>query len=269
MKKLLLATALLLPALPASASADGGGVAHVLVGQQGVLAPSGKLRYVALTTGRHTILSVVRVRGGRVVRWRLLRGYLGVPVVSLDGTTDGVSGDGRTLVLSNAPGGTQTTFVFVDTRTLRARRLVLPGSWSFDAISPNGSILYLVEYTSISPNPAYRVRAYDTAARRLLLRPIVDREIGERLMRGWAVTRANTANGRWAYTLYARQKHAPFVHALDTESRRAYCIDLPLELRRTEQMGLELRLRGERLDVRRGATTVAVVDTRTFSVHRH
>jgi len=36
-----------------------------------VRAPDGKVRYVALTTGRQTILSVVRSRGGQVVRWRV------------------------------------------------------------------------------------------------------------------------------------------------------------------------------------------------------
>ena len=59
-------------------------------------------------------------------------------------------------------------------------------------------------------------------------------------MRGEPGTRATSADGRWAYTLYARQKHAPFVHALDTARRQAYCIDLPLDVGRAEQMTLRL-----------------------------
>lgn len=258
----------------ASADAQKGGPVTVLSGGKGVVAPDGAVRYVAVSTGRSTLLSVVRVRGGQVLRWRLVPGYVGVPVVADDGTTDGVSRDGRTLVLMGVPearpsGGPVTRVALVDTKTLKLRRLMLPGTWAYDAISPDGSVLYLIEYERFDQSPTYRVRAYDVAARRLFARPIVDREIGERLMRGWAVTRATTPDGRWAYTLYARAKKEPFLHALDTVRRQAYCIDLPLSLKRAEQMALRLGLRGERLHVRRGAQTVVSVDTGSFVVHRH
>ncbi len=89
-------------------------------------------------------------------------------------------------------------------------------------------------------------------------------------MRGQAVTRATTRNGRWAYTLYARMKHEPFVHALDTKRRKALCIDLPVDMPKGEQIELRLRLRGARtLEVRGGEKSVAAVDTRTFVVHKH
>jgi len=217
----------------------------------------------------------VRIRGGQVIGWRQLRGYFGVPQVALDGTTDGISRDGRTLVLATPAGagtpsgGATTQFALLDTKTLRLRRLTFPGTWSYDAISPDGSVLYLVEYASLGPSVSYKVRAYDMATRRLLAHPIVDRGIGERLMRGWAVTRQTTSDGRWAYTLYARAKHEPFVHALDTVRRQAYCIDIPLDLTRVEQMGLRLALRGRMLEVRQGSAGVATIDTRTFVVHRH
>lgn len=45
-------------------------------------------------------------------------------------------------------------------------------------------------------------------------------------MTGQPVTRASSADGTWAYTLYTRQRDAPFVHALDTRRREAVCIDL-------------------------------------------
>jgi hypothetical protein len=276
MKKLLV---LVMVALAASASAGAdaqkGGPATVLNGGRGVVSPNGKLRYVALTAGQHTIVSFVRVPGGHVTGWRQLRGYFGVPQVALDGTTDGISRDGRTLVLATpagagTPSGEVTTqFALLDTRTLRLRRLTFPGIWSYDAISPDGTVLYLIEYAQFGPVVAYEVRSYDVDARRLLARPIVDRDIGERLMRGWAVTRKTTSDGRWAYTLYARAKHEPFVHALDTVGRRAYCIDLPLDLKRPEQMGLRLALRGRMLDVRRARVRVATIDRNTLAVHRH
>jgi len=254
----------------AGAHAQKGGPVTILTGGQGVVAPDGKVRYVTLTTGRQTIVSFVQLPSGQVLQWRQLPGYFGVPVIALDGTTDGVSRDGRTLVLATPSGGVTTQFALIDTRTLKLRRVTLRGTWSYDAISPDGSFLYLIQYSGVGPNLAYRVRAYDLAARRLLARPIVDAEIGERLMRGWSVTRRTSSDGRWAYTLYARAKKEPFVHALDTARRQAYCIDLPLDLKRPEQMSLRLALRGDRmLEVRNGRETVAAVDTKTFVVHKH
>ena len=254
----------------ATAHAQKGGPATVAVlrGGHGVVSPDGKMRYVAVPTDRHTVVSFVRTRGGKVVRWRTLTGSYGVPLVGLDGTTDGVSGDGHTLVLAS-PGPQTTRFALMDTRSTRVRDVTLRGTWSYDAISPDGSILYLIQYTSLGASPAYKVRAYDLAARRLFARAIVDSDIGERLMRGWALTRRTSSDGRWAYTLYARAKREPFVHALDTVKRRAYCIDLPLDLKRAAQIHLRLALRGDRLDVRQGRVSLARIDTKTFAVHGH
>lgn len=257
----------------ASAAGDGGGPASILIGGQGVLAPDGKLRYVALTTGRQTMVSVVRVRGGQVIRWRLVRGYVGVPVVGLDGTTDGISSDGRVLVLAATPsvsqsGTASTRFAVIDTRTLRLRTIELPGRWSYDAMSPDGATLFLVEYLSAGPTPPYRVRAYDFESRRLLDRIIVDRVQKGAVMYGQPVTRATSPDGRWAYTLYARARQAPFIHALDTVRRQARCIFMPRALAIGKQLALRLRLDSGELTVRGGRATVAVIDTRTFAVRR-
>jgi hypothetical protein len=275
MKKLLvLALALVAAGVTGSAAGESAdapqkGIATVLLGGRGVLAPDGKTRYVAFTTGRQTIVSFIELPSGRVDRWRQLPGYFGVPVVGLDGTTDGVSRNGRKLVLAETYAD-RTRFAVIDTQTMRLRSVKLKGTWSFDAISPDGSIVYLIQYTGLGTSPAYKVRAYDLTARRLLARPIVDASIGERLMRGWALTRRTSSDGRWAYTLYARAKKAPFVHALDTVRRQAYCIDLPLDLKQDQQMALRLALRADRmLEVRDGRETVAAVDTKTFAVHGH
>jgi hypothetical protein len=257
-------------AVAAVARADGGAPSYVLLGGKGALSPDGKTRYVALTAGNRTIVSFIRVRDGRVIRWREIPGYFGVPVIALDATTDGVSADGRSLVLATPSGGRETEFVVVDTRTLRLKRVELRGSWGFDALSPDASTLYLIQYSGAGASQSYRVRAYDLKARRLFTRPVVDAKVGLELMRGQPITRTTTREGSWAYTLYARAKKEPFVHALDTVNRKAYCIDLPLDLERDQQMALRLRLRDDRsLEVRRGQETVAAVDTRTFVVHRH
>jgi hypothetical protein len=102
---------------------------------------------------------------------------------------------------------------------------------------------------------------------RLDAEPIVDRREDEVLMRGQPVTRVASSDGRWAYTLYARPKHGPFVHALDTVGGEAYCVDLPLRLRQLEQMALRLRTRGDgELEVRSRHARLALVDTKTLEV---
>ncbi len=250
------------------AKADGSPYSPGLVqGADGVLAPNGVLRFVTLATPRSTVVAAIGVRSGRVVRSSVLRGFFGVPIVAWDGSTGGVSGDGRTLVLASygpLPGDKGATpFVVLRTKTLRkVRAFRLPGSWAYDAVSPDGSTVYLIEYLSAGQSPRYRVRSLDTSTGRVDPDAIVDRREDEVLMRGQPVTRTMSLDGRWAFTLYARQKDEPFVHALDTVEREAYCIDLPLRLAQLEQMALRLRLgRDGELLVRNGRTTVARVDT--------
>ena len=258
------------------AQADGSPYAPGLVqGASGVLDASGALRYVTLATSRSTVVAVIRVRSGRVVRSNVLRGFYGVPIVAWDGSTGGVSGDGRSLVLASyGPPPRQagvTSFVVLNAQTLRkAHTFRLLGSWAYDAVSPDGSTIYLVEYLSAGQSPHYRVRSLDTETGRLDPDPIVDRREDEVLMRGQPVTRRLSTDGRWAYTLYARGGRAPFVHALDTVKREAYCVDLPLsQLGQIEQMAL--RLGGGRageLRIQNGKTVLAVVDTKTLEARR-
>lgn len=256
----------------AGAGANGSPYSPGLVyGWNGVGAQSGGVRFVAFGMPKSTIVAAVRPRDGRVMQSTVLRGFYGVPLVTYDGTAGGLSGDRKSLVLASygpLPGEAgKTRLVILNTRTLGVRRLlVLRGSWSYDAISPDASTLYLVEHISAGQNPRYRVRALDISAGRLLPRPVVDTKENEALMRGQPATRATSSDGRWAYTLYARQKDVPFVHALDTERRLAYCIDLPVKLGQQMQMQLRLELNDGRLTIRNGRTSLAVVDTRTFVV---
>jgi hypothetical protein len=106
-------------------------------------------------------------------------------------------------------------------------------------------------------------------ARRLLPRAIVDKREPDEVMAGAPVSRTVSAEGRWAYTLYARQGAPPFVHALDTVDRSAFCIDLPLRLPQQKQLALRIRLGSSRqLRVARGRDTLAVVDTETLEARR-
>jgi MprA protease rhombosortase-interaction domain-containing protein len=141
----------------------------------------------------------------------------------------------------------------------------LRGDFSFDAISPDGDSLYLIQYTSAKDPSRYAVRAYDLAADRLLAAPVVDpRERGE-AMRGSPITRYTSRDGRWAYTLYDGAGTEPFVHALDTVDRQARCIDLPMLEGRRDLYTLRLTGGGSGgLRVVKHDRTLALVDTRTF-----
>lgn len=243
-------------------------------GWDGVIAPSGDVRFVTLGTPASTVVAAIRVRGGRVLRTRVLRGFYGVPLVAYDGTPGGLSGDGRWLVVASYgpfPGTSGTTrFAILATKTFKLRRLiVLDGSWSYDAIAPDGSTLFFTQHLSAGKNPVYRVRTFDVATG-LLRGAIVDRLEGEEEMGGEPVTRATSPDGRWAYTLYARRKNEPFVHALDTARKEGFCIDVPLHLAQPKQMELRLKLggRAEALTVRLGRVSMATIDTESFAVRR-
>src|SRR5215218_6273050 len=213
---LALATLALLAIAPAAAG-DGGPSPGVVGGWDGVLAPSGKVRYVALIGGPTTTLAVVKVNGGRVTRSTWLRGGYGIPLVAYDGTAGGLSADGSKLVLSSYSNSRSQTgasrFAVVATKNLRTvRTVVLRGAYSYDALSPDGSMLYLIQYLSERDFTQYRVRAYDVAAGKLLRAPIVDRRDPDEQMHGFPVTRASTRHGGWAYTLYGRDLGNAFVH---------------------------------------------------------
>jgi hypothetical protein len=268
-----LAAALALAVTAGGAGANGSPFSPGLTdGWTGVLDPDKAVRYVTLGGQSSTAVAIVRTDGGRVERWRHLPGQYGIPLVAYDGTTGGLSGDGERLVVASygpLPGTRGITkFTVLDTKSLRVRRLVrLEGSYSFDAIAPDGSILYLTQHVRAGTNPLYRVRSYDVRTG-LLRGPVVDRIEGAEDMGGEPVTRATSADGRWAYTLYARAEHEPFIHALDTAKREAYCIGLPLSMSRDKQGALRLRLleRSGQLSVRQGNRTLARVDTRSFDV---
>jgi hypothetical protein len=195
-----------------------------------------------------------------------------VPGVGFSGSGTGLSADRRTLVLeqfSYTSHPRRTTLAVLNARTLRLRtRISLPGYFTVDAVSPQGRWLYLTHYRSRTNITRYEVLAYDLAFRRLLTTPIVDPREPDEKMQGVPLTRAVSHDGRWAYTLYDRGTAAPFIHALDTVGRRAFCIDLPKRL--TRQIGLarlalaagELRVLG------RADRTLATVDIKTVTATR-
>jgi hypothetical protein len=264
------AAILCLATMPAAAAADGLPVGNVDVGRDGVTVPGAPDRIVTLESKRGGTL-VLRVArdGGSVESVLRLRERVTVPGVALDGTADGRSADGRTVVLIRPRDHHEfplkrTELVILGVKPLKVRRRVtLRGDFSFDALSPDGRRMYLVNYVDRRDPRAYVVRSFDVAAGRLERGAIVDAREPDEDMRGYPVTRETTQDGRWAYTLYDGVGE-PFVHALDTEERRAFCIDLPMLAGKADPYMLRLELGGPRLSVLKGDRQVAVIDTRSM-----
>lgn len=260
-------------ALVAGSAADGGGggPSPGVTGWDGVLAPGGAIRYVTLASGSSTAVAAIRVGTGRVERFASVRGIFGVPLVAFDGSTGGLSADGRRLVLASfaaAPGpGALTRFAILSTKRLKRERLLeLRGSWSFDALSPDGRLLYAVEYLASGRDARYRVRAIDLESGRVLAGSIADSREKRGEMRGSPMTRATSSDGGWAYTLYAKPDGTAFVHALDTRHRKALCIDLPWRGVGNAIGKVRMAVRGRSLTLSQRGSRLATIDTAAFVV---
>jgi len=273
---------------PAKARADGFGV---LGGTPSFVDPP--YRYVALTPRTRHPLSVIQridLRDSTVDRWWYLHGSYYLPAVAADGSPGGISDNGL-LVLTTFPRRyppQRTRFAILDTRLFLSHpnrhtdsprhavtRLSFPGAYSFDAISPDGSRIYLIHNVFHGRRLSrYEVRALDTATGRLLPQPIVDPEEPDERMQGSPVTRIGSPDDRWAYTLYTGSEET-FLHALDTVEGRAVCVDLPqLEhLREPFQLRLRLGDGGHKIVVYSrdrkdaGDSSLLEIDTQSFAVH--
>ena len=208
--------------------------------------------YFAIGISGSTVLEAVQPANGRVQTW-VLAGAWGIPMVTLNGDAGGLSADGKTLVLVTTGGvGSPSRFLIVNARTLRpTNRVVLKGNFAFDALSPDGSKLYLIQHTSASDLRHYVVRSYDLQTNRLLEYPIADKTQQNWVMQGYAATRTTSPGGRWVYTLYQNPGGYPFIHALDTVQGVAHCIGLPWT-------GDQKNLWKIALTVRDGGRTLAV-----------
>lgn len=263
------AAALVVIAAPGVARADGLPVLGVDLGNSGVVTADGA-RYVTMSSEGSTIVARVAQAGGRVLMWRSFPGTFTIPAVAYDGSAGGLSADGKTLALIEPRQSfprAQTRFLILG-HGLALRGLVsLKGDFSFDAISPNGHWLYLVHYTSPQDPTRYLVQVYDLRRSRLSAAPIIDPTAPGDKMRGNPLTRAMSADGRWAYTLYDGGGSTPFVHALDTVGRSAHCVDLDsLAGADLSKVRLAVLGGGERLEIRGSPTGVINIDLRSFRI---
>jgi hypothetical protein len=252
-------------------AAKGGPTPGVLTGWDGAVDRANAVRYVALPASTTTAVAAVRMSDGRVLRYATIRGAFGIPLVAFDGTTEGISRDGRTLVLADVgTNQSETRFAVLSTASLRLREAItLPGLWAYDALSPNGRTLYATQFLGTGTNPRYKVRAVSLVTGKPVGGALVDRREPEEEMNGSPWARARSANGAWAYTFYAKPNGTAFVHALDTARRRAFCVDLPWRsnTQALSVVRLSLAAGGRSLVLSKvGMGRLALVDTRSFKV---
>jgi hypothetical protein len=247
----------------ASAAGPSPGLTHDLV--------AGNLQYAAVASGGWTAVEVQRQEDLHTLRAMSVKGTWGIPLVAYDGSAEGLFPDGRTLLLAQSLYQGQelrktTRFALIDTRAMKRRGTIrLRGAFTFDAVSPSGRYLYLIEYPAPGDPSLYRVRAYDLKTARLLARIVSDKRSWETDMHGMPISR--TWKDAWAYTLYSGNAQT-FIHALNTRGLQAVCIDLPWKS--TPQRVFEFRLRvdGDGHLVVRGphGRALVVIDRQTFKV---
>jgi len=194
--------------------------------------------YVARSLGSaHTSISVLDTRSGATVRTFSLPGSYST---ADRGYADSMlSGDGRWLALreQNTPVGA-TSIALVDTQAGKlVKSIHLDGDFTLDAVSPKGTILYLLEYYQAGTSH-YDVRAYDVQANQLVPGSIVDKTAINEKMQGEALTRQMSDDGDMTYTLYINTAtNKAFIHILWLTDRVdnsipfpaiARCIDLPV-----------------------------------------
>ncbi len=165
--------------------------------------------------------------------WRL-------PTVGSDVIPAGVSTDGSTIALvEERPDTARATSRFTilqhdrlgarttagDAPLRLVRTITLLGSFEYDALSPDGSILYVVEHLDGTVAGRYQVRAVDVASGVMREEVIADKSNLGEAMAGWPVTQLRRPDGV-VLTLYRGRDH-PFIHALNSKEAWAVCIDLP------------------------------------------
>lgn len=229
MARRLAVLALFMFVVSAPAALADGPMPAAVQGGFGVLAPNGKTRYVAVGIGKSTAIETVSLKDGSIWGWATLAGSWGIPAVTFDANGgDGLSRDGKTLVLATTGIGPRTKIALLDTRSMLIRdRFTLEGSFAYDALSPDASKLYLIQWVDSTNLNRYVVREYDLRSHRLLPGSIADRTQKSWVMQGSPMTRTTSANGRWVFTLYQNIGGYPFIHALDTVNGVAHCIGVP------------------------------------------
>lgn len=207
---------------------------------QGMALPAGltsgdhQRLYTATTAMGFTTIEVVDTHSGKALRSFKISGEYAVTGPGYGAAT--LSADGRWLALRDLSAATSgTAIAVVDTQAgMLVQVFHLDGDFTLDAISPDASMVYLIQQLHDAANHYY-VRAYDLNAGQLLDTIIVDKTDAESpQMVGAPLTRIMSRDGTVAYTLYTNPAtNKAFVHILPlsvgaNQFLFARCVDLPV-----------------------------------------
>ncbi len=251
-------------AFPAPFAAQGG---------EGVTSNDGALRFVAIDANGSTLIAATKTSDGSAWKSQTVAGSFGIPMLTQRGPAGGMFRDGSAFVLQSTGYKATTQFMLLGTQDLATRdSIALKGNFAFDALSPDGSRLYLIQHRSEQDVQHYTVRAYDLNAHKLLPGRIADKTQKGWVMQGWPVSRATSDSGRWAYTLYANPGGMPFIHALDTVKGVAHCVGIPwpaTDYNQSPVFSYTLSLKGTKLLVKQNdGRTYRTVNTTNWKVSR-
>jgi YVTN family beta-propeller protein len=257
-----------------------------------VASPDGSV-YVSLEGSAPTTLRSTDAKTGRPITQLTLPGAYAF-ANEAGPAPAGFSPNGRWLVLVG-DAGAKSSFAIVDTSLVRLAAFAeVPGPFTYDAISDDGTSLYLIERITpeaaralpgVSAAYSYRVRVYDVPAAKMSDTLVVDVKLAAQTDASNAETRIDgimsgiyqssvpSRDGRWNFSFYYNPSRGPFIHVLHLDSRSAFCIlDLPLV-----SGGFEKRLGWSLALTRSGGTLYAVngplglvslIDAATLKVDR-
>lgn len=208
--------------------------------------------YTATSQNGQTSITITNTQTGATLRSFAIPGTYSMSTQSYGNTsfltggqgynTAVLSVDGRWLALRQSGQTGDSIFAIVDTqagrlvKTVSLKRVTYQSDFYLDAISADGTGLYLLQYLAQQPG-RYYVRAYDLRANQLVDTIIADKsELNDPRMVGSAVVRQMSKDGWYAYTLYIDAgRNIAFVHILPMNqsdpqhpSYFARCIDLPV-----------------------------------------
>jgi YVTN family beta-propeller protein len=257
-----------------------------------VASPDGSV-YYALEGSAPTTLRWTDAKTGRPITQLTLPGAYALASETGPAPT-GFSPNGRWLVLVGDTGA-KSSFAVVDTSLVRLAAFAeVPGPFTYDAISDDGTSLYLIEKITaeaarelpgVNATYGYRVRVYDVPAGRLSETLVVDVKLAaatdannaetrlDGIMSGIYQSSVPSRDGRWNFSFYYNPARGPFIHVLHLDSRSAFCIlDLPIVSGGYEKrLGWSLALTpsgGTLYAVNGPLGLISVIDATTLKVDR-
>lgn len=207
----------------------------------GVATPDWSTLYVTEWRLESTTVRAIDPQTGQTLRETTVPGRYTLPEEGIGAALGGLSPNGRWLAIGGKSGievGTdnaaheRSRLVVLDTAfTQKLKQIELDGNFTFDALSNDGTSLYLIETLpenpTNTPGIGYKVRLYNLATGRLEPGVVVDKTAIAQTMSGVRQSALPSPDGQWVYSLYLNEAGGPFIHMLNLNGRFAICVFLP------------------------------------------